>query len=146
MSLAASRRRRPSRRTLAAAALGGLAHASAAALCWSWFGFAPLRLLGVALLAYGTLGVVCLGAVPAALLVRGVASPALVVVVAFLAAAGATWATYVAPAVPPAPVGPTPFGWYVLGWLPVLGAALLAGGVERRVRPRVVRSRTHAND
>jgi hypothetical protein len=121
-------------------------HASAVAGCWSWFGFAPPRLLGVALLAYAGSGAVCLGAVPAALLPRGVVSPALVVAGAFLASAGATWATYVAPAVPPAPVGPTPFGWYVLGWVPLLGVALLAGGVETRLRSGGARPSPRAND
>jgi hypothetical protein len=139
-------RLRPSRRTLVAAALGGLAHAAAVAGCWSWFGFTPPRLLGVAPLAYGAAGAVCLGAVPAALLARGVVSPALVVAGAFLAAAGATWATYVAPPVSPTPVGPTPFGWYVLGWPVLLGVALVAGGVERRVRSRDARPDAHAND
>jgi hypothetical protein len=141
-----SRRPRPSPRTLAVAALGGLAHASTVAACWSWFGFASPRLLGVLVLAYAAPGAVCLGAVPAALLARGVVAPALVVAGALIAAAGATWATYVAPAVPPAPVGPTPFGWYVLGWVPLLGVASLAGGVETRLRSGGARPPRHAND
>lgn len=49
-------------------------------------------------------------------------------------AAYETWTAYVAPATPPAPVGSTPFGWFLLGWVAVVALGLLLGWGEHRLR------------
>lgn len=41
---------------------------------------------------------------------------------------------YVAPEVTPPPADPTPFEWYLIGWIIVLGAALVAGSAEYGIR------------
>lgn len=61
-------------------------------------------------------------------------APSMVVGVAFAASAYGTWSVYVAPEVTPTPVDPTSFGWYLIGWIVVPGAALVAGGAEYGIR------------
>jgi fluoride ion exporter CrcB/FEX len=117
-----------SRRTITALLVAFL-HAALAALCWMWFDFSTD--VTSAELAYLVTGALLLGALPTALLTsKRLLSPAVVVAVLFTLSAYSTWSTYVAPATPPAPVDPTPFGWYLLGWPAVGTAALLVGGVE----------------
>ena len=125
----------PSRRALGIGLLAGLAHLVVAAALAEWFGFS----IGVTpFLLYVAAGGLLLGAVPVAMLIEiRLVAPSIVVGVAFIASAYRTWSAYVAPAVTPTPVDPTPFGWYLIGWVVVLGAALVTGGAEYGLR-RVV--------
>ncbi|KDS90711.1 hypothetical protein FK85_11005 [Halorubrum saccharovorum] len=125
----------PSRRALGIGLFAGLAHLIVGGALSVWFGFSWAA---NPFLAYVALGGLLLGAVPVVLLVENrLVAPSIVVAVAFVASAYGTWSVYVAPEVIPAPVGPTPFGWYLIGWVVVLGAALVTGGVEYGLR-RVV--------
>ncbi|EMA64434.1 hypothetical protein [Halorubrum lipolyticum] len=128
----------PSRRALGTGLLAGLAHLAVAGALAEWFGFS----IGVTpFLGYVALGGLSLGAVPVAVLVETrLVAPSIVVGVAFVASAYGTWSVYVAPVATPTPVDPTPFGWYLIGWVAVLGAALVAGGAEYGVR-RVANAR-----
>ncbi|WP_018256973.1 hypothetical protein [Halomicrobium katesii] len=123
------------RRSVALAAVGGISHLALVAALWLWFGFTTRVADNEAFLVYTTLGAVALGAVPTLLIAaRRLASPLVVVGGTGLATAAQTWLVYVAPQTPPAPVGPTPFGWYLVGW-PVVAAVALAGGAtEHRLR------------
>ena len=125
----------PSRRALGIGLFAGLAHLTVAGALAEWFGFS----VGVTpFLGYVAVGGLLLGAVPIAILVdTRLVAPSIVVGVALAASAYGTWSVYVAPAVTPAPVDPTPFGWYLIGWVVVVGAALLVGGAEYGLR-RVV--------
>jgi hypothetical protein len=78
--------------------------------------------------AYALVGSFVTGGVPAALCwVRRVRTPVAVVAgLGGLATVG-SWQTLRSAA---ALVGPTPFGWYLLGWPVVVGCAVAAGGVE----------------
>lgn len=124
-----------STRTFALVAVGGALHAAAAATLWTQFGFENL------LVAFGTeptyatyamLGMVLAGAVPAALARwRTTAAPVLLVGVVFVLAAVGTWTTARRGLTP---VGPTPFGWYVLLWPAVVGLAGLVGELAWRTR------------
>ena len=131
------------RRSVALAVVGGIGHLALVAALWLWFGFTTRVADNEAFLAYVALGALALGAVPTLLIAaRRLASPAVVVGGIGLATAARTWLVYVAPQTPPAPVGPTPFGWYLVGW-PVVAAVALAGGaVEHWLRRRVSRART----
>lgn len=115
--------------------LTGLGAIAITSLLWTWFEFTT-RLAGNELfLAYNVGGAFVLGALPAALLTRKrLVSPAVVVGCLFLFTAYSTWSTYVAPATPPTPVDPTPFGWYLLGWPVVVLIAVFFGGVEHVLR------------
>ncbi|EMA63778.1 hypothetical protein [Halorubrum kocurii] len=76
-----------------------------------------------------------LGAVPVAILAETrLVAPSIVVGVAFAASAYGTWSVTVAPAATLTPVDPTPFGWYLIGWVAVLGVALIVGGAEYAIR------------
>lgn len=113
--------------------LAALLHAGLAALCWTWFDFSTR--FTDAELAYLVVGAAALGALPAVLYTtKRLRSPTAVVTTLFTLTAYGTWSTYVAPTIPPAPVDPTPFGWYLLGWPAVAAAALLVGGVEYGLR------------
>ena len=109
----------PSRRALGIGLLAGLAHLVVVAALAEWFGFS----IGVTpFLLYVAAGGLLLGAVPVAMLIEiRLVAPS--IVVAFAASAYGTWSVYVAPAVTPTPVDPTPFGWYLIGWVVVLGVA-----------------------
>lgn len=118
-----------------AAAVGSALHAVAAATLWTRFGFENLlAAFGTepVYATYATLGMVLAGAVPAALARwRGTATPVLLVAVAFALAAAGTWTTVRRGLTP---VGPTPFGWYVLLWPVVVSLAGLVGELEWRTR------------
>lgn len=123
-----------SKKTLTTTLLAGVATLALTALCWTWFDFAT-RAGNELVLAYVGVGAFCLGALPAALATaKRLFAPALVVSALYLLSAYGTWSVYVAPATPPAPVDPTPFGWFLLWWPVVTVAALLVGGVEFGVR------------
>lgn len=122
-------------RPIALGFLIGIIHLFLVGGLWLWFGFAdPLQgtyLMG----AYLAIGAVLLGAIPTFLfLQKRLVAPAIVVVVAFLVTAAQTWAIYVAPPMPPAPVDPTPFGWYALGWVVLLAVSLVIAGGEYGLR------------
>lgn len=117
-------------RALLVAFIAGFTHAIAGAvvaeqLFTSGLG---LGLLGT----YVALGLFLVGGVVTVLWAEyDLFTPGLVVIALFLVAAIGTWTTISSPA---AVVGPTPFGWYQLGWFAVLGVAFAAGAVESRVR------------
>jgi hypothetical protein len=122
----------PSRRALGSGLLAGLAHLTVACALADWFGFSvgPSPFSG-----YVAVGGLLLGAVPVAILVETrLVAPSVAVAAALAASAYGTWSVYVAPDVTPTPVDPTPFGWYLIAWVVVLGAALAAGGVEYGLR------------
>ncbi|MEZ3116112.1 hypothetical protein RYH80_09320 [Halobaculum sp. MBLA0147] len=118
-----------------AAAVGGALHAAAAAILWTRFGFENLLVaFGTEPIyaTYATLGMVLAGAVPAALARwRTTATPVLLVGLAFVLAAVGTWTTARRGLTP---VGPTPFGWYVLAWPAVVSLAGLVGEIAWRTR------------
>ncbi|WP_435093568.1 hypothetical protein [Halorubrum sp. N11] len=118
----------PARRALGIGLLAGLVHLIVTGALAEWFGFT----MNVnPFLGYVAVGGLLLGAVPVVLLVENrLVVPSIVVVVALAVSAYGTWSVSVAPDVTPTPVDPTPFGWYLIGWVVVLGAALVAGGVE----------------
>lgn len=125
--------RQPSR--VQAAAVGGALHAVAAATLWTRFGFENLfAALGTepTYATYAMLGMVLAGAMPAALARwRGTATPVLFVGVVFVLAAVGTWTTARRGLTP---VGPTPFGWYVLVWPAVVSLAGLGGELAWQTR------------
>mgnify|MGYP007038797365 CR=1 FL=1 len=125
---------RPSSRTLAAG-VGGVVHAAVAGLLWTQFGFENLlTLLGSETLyaTYALGGMVLTGVIPVALSQwRGTATPLLFVAGAFVLAALGTWTTVRQGLTP---VGPTPFGWYVLLWPAVVAVAGTVGEIELRAR------------
>ena len=115
--------------------LGGVLHLSLAGALWLWFGFTS-RLVGNELLfLYTASGAFTVGAIPSALLyARRLKVPLIIVSGLFVASAFSNGATYVAQSPTPTPVGPTAFGWYLLGWFVVLGVALFVGRLEQSVR------------
>lgn len=125
----------PSRRTLGLGLLGGLVHSALASGLWVWFGFTT-RVQGNELfLGYILTGAVVLGVVPTLLLVtKRLVSPILAIAGLGLGSAYQTWSVYVAPEIAPTPVDPTPFGWYLLGWIIVIAVALILGGGEYGIR------------
>ena len=134
---------RPSKGTILSGLAGGATHAGLAGVLWLWFGFAT-RGTTAPFLLYVGLGTLAVGAIPSALWsAERLRSPLLLVVGLFVATAYGTWETSVSQSPTPTPVGPTPFGWYLLGWVVVLGMALLVGAVEFAVRRR--RGRGHAD-
>jgi hypothetical protein len=117
-------------RTLLTAFVAGFAHAIAGAVVAEqlFAGGLPVGLLGT----YVALGLFLVGGTVTVLWAEyDLFTPGLVVVVLFVVAAAGSWSTVSSPAVA---VGPTPFGWYELGWFVVLALALAAGAVENRVR------------
>ncbi|WP_144923575.1 hypothetical protein [Halorubrum salsamenti] len=128
----------PSRRAVGSGLLAGFAHLIVAVALAEWFG---LSIGATPLLGYVAAGGLLLGAVPVAIWVGSrLVTPTIVVGGALAASAYGTWSVYVAPVVSPTPVDPTPFGWYLIGWVVVLGAALVAGGAEYGLR-RVMAAR-----
>lgn len=122
-------------RTLGASLVAGLGTVTVTAALWTWFDFTTRVAGNEPFLAYVAVGTFVLGAVPAVLLTtKRLLTPTVVVAGAFGLSAYGTWSTYVAPARPPAPVDPTPFGWVLLGWPGIALAALLVGGVEYGLR------------
>lgn len=128
---------RLTRETLRLGLSGGFVHLALVSLLWSGFEFTT-RLDGIALFfVYLAIGALVVGAVPVALLrAQRLVSPFLVVAGSLTASAFVNWSTYVAPSSSPTPVGPTPFGWYLLAWPGVLAVALLVGGIEYALRRR----------
>ena len=122
----------PSRRGTSFALCGGLLHLSIAGVLWLWFGFtARIDLF----LVYLGIGALLLGAIPILLLVtKRLITPSLIVAGALTVSAYGTWSVYIAPPVTPAPVDPTLFGWYLIGWVIVIPVALVAGGGEYEFR------------
>jgi hypothetical protein len=125
----------PSRNTLRLGLLGGLIHLGFAGGLWVWFGFTT-RVQGNELfLGYILIGAVALGVVPTLLLVtKRLVSPILTIAGFGLGSAYRTWSVYVAPEIALTPVDPTPFGWYLLGWIVVIAVALILGGGEYWIR------------
>ena len=128
---------RPAKRTAISGLVGGILHLSFVSALWLRFGFTS-RLIGNELLIlYTAVGAFTVGAIPSALLyAKRLTSPLIIVSGLFVASAFSNWATYVAQTPTPTPVGPTAFGWYLLGWFVVLGVALVVGGLEQSVRHR----------
>ena len=124
----------------AAAVVGGTAHTAAAVGLSSWFFDTSLLSTGLDWpYVYTLVGAVLTGGIPAGLYrARRARSPAVVVAVLGLLAAVGSWQTISSPAVA---VGPTPFGWYLLGWPVVVGCAVAAAGVELWLRSRESRLR-----
>jgi len=121
----------PSRRALGLGLLAGLAHLLVAGALAEWFDFA----IGITpFLGYVAVGGLSIGAIPVVLLAETRLVAPSTVVVALAASAYGTWSVYVAPDAVPTPVDPTPFGWYLIGWPVVMGAALVAGGAEYGLR------------
>jgi len=125
---------------VAAAVVGSVAHATAAAVVSSVL--FPLTALPTDLnwpYTYALVGSLVTGGVPVILYrARRVRAPAAVVAVLGLLAAVGSWQTLQSAA---ALVGPTPFGWYLLGWPVVVGCAVAAAGVELWLRSRESRLR-----
>ena|GEM_PF-1939310 len=113
----------------AAAVVGGAAHTAVVAGLGSWFFDTSVLSTGLGWsYAYTLVGAVLTGAVPVGLhRARRARTPVAVVAVLGLLAAAGSWQTVSSPGVP---VGPTPFGWYLLGWPVVVGAAAAVGGLE----------------
>lgn len=129
-----------SRRAIGVGLSAGLAHLIVAGALAEWFDLS----IGVGLfLGYVAIGSLLIGAVPVVLLVENrLVAPSSVVCIALAASTYETWSVYVAPDVVPTPVDPTPFGWYLIGWPVVIGAALAAGGGEYGLRRTVAARRT----
>ncbi|MFD1569078.1 hypothetical protein [Halorubrum laminariae] len=129
----------PLPRTVVIGLLGGLVSLSVASALWLRFGFTTRTAGNGQFLIYVGLGAIALGAVPAILAAAyGLVAPLVVHLAIGGAAAYGTWTRYVAPETPPAPVGPTPFGWFLLGWVAVVALGLVAGWGEHRLRRRRV--------
>ncbi|MFO8114183.1 MAG: hypothetical protein R6U01_02280 [Halorubrum sp.] len=129
----------PSRRALGIGLLAGLVHLIASGALAEWFGFS---IGGTLFLGDVVGGGLLLGAVPVAISVETrLVAPSSVVGAALAASAYGTWSVCVAPEVNPTPVDPTPFGWYLIGWPVVMGAALVTGGAEYGLRQVVTAGR-----
>jgi energy-coupling factor transporter transmembrane protein EcfT len=128
---------RPAKRTVLSGIVGGILHLSLVSALWLWFGFTNRLVGNELLLLSAAIGAFTVGAIPSALLyAKRLRVPLIIVIGLFVASVFSNWATYVAQSPTPTPVGPTAFGWYLLGWLVVLGVALFAGGVEILFRRR----------
>lgn len=126
---------RPAKRTILSGLVGGGIHSILVGALWIRFGFTSRVVGNEIFLVYTAVGVVTVGAIPTALwYAQRLRSPLLVVTGTFALSAYSNWTTSVAQSPTPTPVGPTAFGWYLLGWVIVLGVALLAGGLERLLR------------
>ncbi len=137
--------RRPTKKTAVFGFFGGVVHLLLVSALWLWFGFTT-RFVGSGLfLFYIGVGAFALGAIPSSLLnAKRLTSPLLVVGGLLTISAYSNWTTYVAQSPTPVPVGPTAFGWYLLGWVVVLGVALLVGGLEYGFRRRQRRRRAES--
>ena len=113
----------------------GLLHLAVALGLWTAFGFE--RVSGMLrteplFLGYTLLGMFALGFVPGLVYARWRAvSPGLLVGGALLLSAAGTWTTVRDGLTP---VDPTPFGWYVLLWVGIVGLSLVVGWIESRIR------------
>jgi hypothetical protein len=116
------------------AGVGGLGHALVVLLLWVGFGFESL--VGIAAteplyVGYLLVGMLAVGTVPGVGYARReLVSPAVVVGVLLVGAAGATWLRIGGGATP---VGPTVLGWYALLWPVTLGIAVAVGSGEDRL-------------
>lgn len=124
-----------SRTALLAGSVGGLLHAAVAALLWTHFGFDDLlELLTIKPLlgTYVLLGMFLLGFVPVRFYVdQRVVSAGFVVGGLLILSALGSWLG--GPVEAPSAT-PSPFGFYVLGWVGVVALAWLTARVERRRR------------
>ena len=104
---------------------------------WTAFAFEPIlrmRSTEPLFLGYTLLGMFALGFVPGLLYVRWrVITPGLLVGGALVLSAAGTW-TIVSQGL--TPVDPTPFGWYVLLWVGIVGLSVVVGWIEGRIRGR----------
>jgi len=113
----------------------GFVHAGIAAVLWTAFGFENLLSAFATeplYVSYVILGMFLLGCVPGVLYARHRSVSPLLLVGGLLALSGVmTWQTIRTGATP---VGPTPFGWYVLLWIGIAAVSGLVGGIETALR------------
>lgn len=124
-------------RSLTPGVVGGAAHASLAIALWSVFGFENLLTAAsteTLYVAYVLTGMFILGFLPTILLFKYQSRvPAILVTLLFALCAVGTWRTVQSGVTP---VGPTPFGWYILFWVAVGVVVTLSGWIELRIRRR----------
>lgn len=127
--------RRPSRRALAFGVLGSVVSLTIVVILWLQLGFTTRVDGNVHRFAYVVVAAILLGFVPTVLLVsRRLVTPLLTVVTLGVASAYRTWAVYVDLDIAPTSVDQTPFGWFLVGCIAVLGLARVIGEIEHRLR------------